>query len=161
MEPWYESTEITPAEVDLIMRQMWFHRELHSDNNPLPLKKHLIDPNEELCKLLYNDKRKISPPYRHITFEALREHPLLFEHAERILSDEIEKEGSFGSHRGFYTFCREPLLKAYAKGVVQECWAKPILARFAQRWLEHHYAYGGNGFLHAKTDFETKTIVSA
>lgn len=162
MEPWYESTEITPAEVQTIMWQTWFNRELHSDYTRPDVGIRIIGltPNEELCKLLYNDKRNLSPPYRHVTFEALREHPLLFEHAERVLSDEIKKVESFGSHRGFYTFCREPLLKAYAKGVVQECWAKPILARFAQRWLEHHYAYGGNGFLHAKTDFETKTNAS-
>jgi hypothetical protein len=148
MEPWYESTEITAPEVKLIIQQGWFHRELFADHN----QQH---SNAQLCKLLYDDKRKLSRPYKHVTFEAIRAQPGWQQHANDTLDEEIDKEGSFGSHRGFYTFCREPLMRAYAKGVIQECWAKPVLANFARKWLEHHYAYGNSGFLNARTSFET------
>ena len=147
MESWYESQEISPAEVKLIIHQSWFHQELFAERSS-------ANSKHQLCKLLYDDKRKISPEYKHVTFEAIREHPDWREHANTVLADEMDKEGSFGSHRGFYTFCRKPLMRAYAKGVARECWAKPVLAKFARRWLEHHYAYGANGFLGARTSFE-------
>ena len=90
-----------------------------------------------------------------MTFEAIREDPEWEACAHRVLSAEMDRVGSFGSHRGFYTFCREPLMRAYATGVARECWARPVLARFARRWLDHHYAYGGDGFLNARASFET------
>ena len=147
MEPWYEMEEITPKEVELVIHQGWFHRELFGHRNSSA-------SDENLRNLLYEDNRQLSPPYRHVTFEAIRQEPNFDQHAKQILSEEIKKIGSFGSHRGFYTFCREPLMRAYAKGVVRECWAKPVLAKFVRRWLEHYYAYGSSGFLRAKANFD-------
>lgn len=148
MEPWYESQEITPAEVKLVIQQSWFHRELFSERSS-------EHSNIQLCNLLYDDNRKINPPYRHITFESMwRQSANWQEQSTKVLSKEIEREGSFGSHRGFYTFCRAPLMRAYAKGVIRECWAKPVLAKFARQWLKHHYAYGNIGFLNANARFK-------
>ena len=148
MDRWYECTEITRAEVKLVIQQGWFHQELFGTSSS-------AGANRQLYRLLYDDKRRLSPPYRHVTFEAIREDPEWEARAHQVLSAEMDKEGSFGSHRGFYTFCREPLMRAYAKGVVRECWAKLVLAKFARCWLDHHYAYGGDGFLNARASFET------
>lgn len=150
MEPWYESQTITKAEVERVIQQGWFHRELHSDSRT---RNNSIDPDKQLCRLLYQDERMLSRPYRSVTFEAIKRHSNWQDQARLILSAEMDKMGSFGSHRGYYTFCHRPLMEAYAKGVVRECWAKPILAKFARQWLEHHYAYGNDGFLNAKTNF--------
>lgn len=159
MEPWYETQEITKSEVRLIILDTWFHRELHNTNKPPTTERKGLHPNQMLRKTLspstwLKQPTETSPPYRHVTFEAIRCHPDWTKCAERALLAEIDKVESFGSHRGFFTFCREPLVRAYAKEVVKECWAKPILARFAQRWLEHHYAFGGGGYHQAKTSFD-------
>lgn len=155
MQPWYDSQEISLSEVKLLLSQTLFHRELHSDNNPLPLRGYKIDPNKELCKILYDDKRMLNPQYCKVTFEAIRCHPNWQLHAKEIFTKVIYKELSFGSHRAFYRLYYRPLMIAYAKGVVQECWAKPILVKFARQWLQHHYSYGASGFKNASSHFET------
>lgn len=148
MEPWYQCEEITASEVKTVIHQGMFHKELHATHNS-------PQSSKFLRQLLYNDKRKLNPPYKMVTFEAIHKTPNWQVHAENILSKEISKMKSFGSYRGFYTFLREELTKSYAKGVVQECWAKPVLAKFARIWLQNHYAFKGNGFVKAKKNYNT------
>ena len=140
MEPWYQTQEITSAEVKTIMEQTWFHKELHSETNSTLADEMLI---------------VINPLF---TFAALRRVPQWKEIARRVLQTEMAKESSFGSHRGFYTFCYKPLETAYINGVVRECWATIVMTKFMRcyidNWIEQRYAPDGAGYEAAKTHFQ-------
>ena len=157
MEPWHQSKGITHSEVRRIIEHSFPHRSLY---DTITNERWMYEySNRYLQDLLYEDfKYKLKPLYKHITFGKIREKKNWNTICKNILSEEIAKEKSFGSYRGFIFGYRKVLLRAYIKKVVQECWAKPVLCKFVNIWLKNHYQYGGNGFLKAKEHFNNITL---
>lgn len=179
--PWYETQGPSREEVEKAIDQSWFIRNLRSDINDYNSEyvankilrqkfvKYYNKKNNITLKNFYfsNDPNVVSniPTLKlnnvTITFEQIKSHPNVNNLVSKIIDEEIskvEKNGGFGSYRGFKSFVTHTLEQNIVNRVIEEIWCvfiiKKELNKLVKKWIENRYAPGGKGYLEAKERFE-------
>jgi hypothetical protein len=154
-EPWYQSQSITEEEVLQVMQHYWFYQELHSDRA-------CNGADEKLRDYIY---RNFDMSFKNISFDGIRKADKWREKSLVILREEVQKakESGLGSHRGYYTFVHDRLIKTYISRIIEEIWARSVLENFCKRyievWTEKRFMppidgkMGGKGFMIARANF--------
>ena len=121
------------------MQQTWFYGELYAETNSFESNRHL--------------RRTVGTPF--VTFEQIRRCPDWSDTGLRILRSEVQRDRSTNMRStNIRTTNMRSIYRAYMERMVEECWAKPILAKVARKWVARHYAPpNGKGYKNAKYHF--------
>ena len=182
--PWYETQGPSREEVIDAINKSWFMinlsltktNEYHNYIANKILRQKYVDFHNKKYKITLknfsfnpNPNGESSIPtlkYVTITFEQIKLHPDVNILVSKIIDEEIskvEKNGGFGSYRGFDTFVINPLEQSIINRVIEEIWCVVIIKKemnkIVKNWIENRYAPGGNGYLEAKERFENNDYI--
>lgn len=145
MDPWYERTGPSKADIQNSMQKSHIYICLHQESN-------ITEENKFLCQIASNalskEREKLNAyNYTQIRYERIREYPNWEKIAQQILKEEVISHKPYGSWRGFSTFVIGPLREKFIVRLIREIWAVQVIqTKFVPMWLAHNYCPTGEGY---------------